>query len=314
VTVAHRGSRDAPADLIDRGVAVASLDRDAPGALARALGEGADAVIDVTAYGPEHARQLLEVQGAIGSFVVVSSSSVYRDEDGRTLDEAATGGFPRLPVPIQETQPTVAPGPATYSTRKVALERALLDEATTPVTILRPAAIHGPGSIHPREWWFVKRMLDKRPVIPIAYLGESRFHTTAAANIAALTRVALERPGSRVLNIADPEATPVAGIGSLIARHMKYAGRIVGLDGGPTARNIGRTPWSVPRPFVLDTSAALALGYAPVTTYEQAVGAICEDLSDADIGEGWRARFPVLASYPYDQFDYASEDALLTLV
>ncbi len=283
VTAAHRGSRPAPADLVGRGVAVVSLDRDAPGALARAVGPGADALIDVTAYGPEHARQLLEVQGGVGAFVVISSSSVYRDEDG----------------------------PSTYSTRKVALERALLDEGTTPVTILRPGAIHGPGSIHPREWWFVKRMLDDRAVIPIAWRGESRFHTTAAANIAALTRVALEKPGSRVLNIADPEALPVGRIGALIGRRMAYAGRIVGLDGGVVAPHVGRTPWSVPRPFVLDTSAAVALGYAPSTPYEEAVGALCDDLSDTADGKDWRDRFPVLASYPYDQFDYASEDAAL---
>lgn len=95
-------------------------------------------------------------------------SSVYRDERGRSLDEASETGFPILPVPVGEGQPTVDPGSATYSTRKVALERALLDNARSPVTILRPAAIHGVGSTHLREWWFVKRMLDRRPVISLA--------------------------------------------------------------------------------------------------------------------------------------------------
>jgi nucleoside-diphosphate-sugar epimerase len=101
----------------------------------------------------------LNVQDSIGALVVVVSSSVYRDNEGRTLDEAAQNGFPEFPDPIAETHPTVTPGDATYSTRKVALEHLLLDEATIPVTVLRPAAIHGPGSIHPREWWFVKRRL-----------------------------------------------------------------------------------------------------------------------------------------------------------
>lgn len=288
-----------------------ALDRDAPGALAAALGPGADALIDVAAYGPDHARQLLEVQHTVGAFVVVSSSSVYQDEARRTLDEAAVGGFPQLPEPIPETQATVAPGPATYSTRKIALERTLLDEAVTPVTVLRPAAIYGLGSTHPREWWFVKRILDERPVIPVAYRGSSRFHTSAAANIAELTRVALAAPASRVLNIADPTALSVGQIGELIAKHMKYEGRIVGLGGDAFPAKLGRTPWSVPRPFVLDTSAAVALGYSPATTYSQSVGAICDELSDIASGEDWRARFPILASYPYDQFDYQSEDGAL---
>jgi nucleoside-diphosphate-sugar epimerase len=202
VTVAHRGARALPEALIEGGASVVTLDRETPGELARALGAGADALIDVTAYNSDHARQLLEVQRNVGAFVVVSSSSVYRDDKGRTLDEAAQNGFPELPLPIQETQPTVAPGPASYSTRKIALERMLLDEAAVPVTILRPAAIHGPGSIHPREWWFVKRILDGRKAIPLADRGASWFHTSSAANIAELTRVALETPGSRILNIA----------------------------------------------------------------------------------------------------------------
>jgi hypothetical protein len=53
-----------------------------------------------------------EVQCRVGALVVVSSASVYRDA-GRTLDEAAASGFPELPVPIPETQPTVEPGAAT---------------------------------------------------------------------------------------------------------------------------------------------------------------------------------------------------------
>jgi hypothetical protein len=32
---------------------------------------------------------------------------------------------------------------------------------------------------------------------------------------------------------------------------------------------MGRSPWAVSRPFVLDNKAALALGYLPTTTYAQ---------------------------------------------
>jgi nucleoside-diphosphate-sugar epimerase len=142
VSVGSRGQRDQPAQLADRRVRYVALDRDKPGDLARALGDGADALIDITAYGAGHGRQLLDVQSSVGALVTVSSSSVYRDGEGRTLDEAAQNGFPELPDPIAETQPTVAPGDATYSTRKVALEHLLLDQATIPVTILRPVVSH----------------------------------------------------------------------------------------------------------------------------------------------------------------------------
>jgi nucleoside-diphosphate-sugar epimerase len=310
VWIASRGQRALPDALRRRGAKAVTLDREAPGELARALGNGADALIDVTAYGPEHGRQLLEVQDRVGALVVVSSSSVYRDEVGRALDEAAQNGFPELPDPIAESQPTVAPGDETYSTHKVALENLLLDRAVVPLTILRPAAISGPHSLHPREWWFVKRMLDGRAVIPLAYEGRSRFHTTSTPNLAELTRIVVERPATRVLNIADPEASSVVEIGQAIGRHMGYAGAFKLLTDPTYPAAVGRTPWSVPRPFVLDTRAAEALGYAPVTTYVPTVAGICEDLIQAAGHQDWRTAFPVLARYGYELFDYRAEDSV----
>ena len=312
VTIAHRGLRPPPLALLERGAIEVTFDRDEPGALARALGSGADALVDALAYDEIHARQLIDIQGAVGSLIVVSSSSVYRDRRGRTLDEAQETGFPELPDPISEAQPTVEPGPTTYSTRKAALERALLDEATAPLTILRPAAVSGVGSAHAREWWFVKRMRDGRPAIPLAYGGRSRFHTSSAANIAALVHVAAGSPGQRILNIADPEALPLSEIAGAIASACGFSGRLVALpdvDAYPPA--VGCTPWSVQRPFVLDMTAAMALGYRPQTGYPETVGPICDWLVQATEGADWRALFPVLASYPYDLFDYQAEDALL---
>jgi nucleoside-diphosphate-sugar epimerase len=304
-SVARRALSETP-----DGVRFVAADRHDPEGLRQAIGDGADAVVDVTAYDAEDGRQLLARKADIGALVAISSSSVYRDAQGRTLDEAAANGFPELPDPMSEGQPTVAPGPETYSTRKAALERTLLD-AEWPVTVLRPGAIHGVGSLHPREWWFVKRMLDGRPVIPLAYEGRSRFHTTSVLNIAELVAVALERPGSRVLNIADPVALSVAEIGAIIGRAANYQGRLVGLEEGRFSRIVGRTPWSTLGPFVLDTGAAQALGYAPVADYVTTAAAIREDLIRTAGGRDWREVFPVLGGYPYEQFDYAAEDNAL---
>lgn len=309
VTISHRGGRPAPEDLVQLGAKVVTLDRDTPGQLSRVLGNGADALIDTSAYDRDHAGQLLAVQGSVGAFVVISSASVYRDDLGRTLDEARQNGFPELPDPIPETHATVDPGPATYSTRKVALERHLLDDADTPITLLRPCAIHGPHSRHPREWWFVKRILDRREAIPLAYSGKSRFHISAVANIAALARVAVETPGRRVLNIADPTAPTVSEIAAIIARQLDYQGQIVAVDQpGGGAPTVGITPWSVPRPFVLDCQAAVNLGYAPVTTYADAIKSCCDWLVQNAADADWKQLFPLLASYPWNLFDYPAED------
>ena len=315
VTAARRGSRPMPPALVARGVNTVTMDRDEPNEWVRALSAGADVLIDAVAYGPEHARQLLGVQGSVGSLIVISSSSVYRDSLGRTLDEALETGFPELPDPIAEDQVTVDPGPETYSTRKIALERRLLDEAVAPLTILRPAAISGPGSQHAREWWFVKRMLDGRSVIPVAYLGRSRFHVTSAANIAGLVLLCAGLPGRRVLNIADPVAPTVSEIANCIGGHFGYTGRILELpDVEVYPPPIGRTPWSVQRPFVLDTAAATALGYRPRASYHETVAKVCDWLVQVTAGRDWRVLLPTLASYPYDLFDYPSEDAALATV
>ena len=309
VTLAHRGFRHAPMDLLHRGASLATIDRERPDTLARVLGRGADLLVDVVAYGPKHAEQLLEVQADVGALVVISSASVYRDDAGRTLDEACETGFPVLPEPIGEDQATVEPGPETYSTRKVALERALLDGARGPVSVLRPAAIHGPGSLHPREWWMVKRMRDRRPVIPLAYRGSSRFHTTAAVNIAAAVRIVAGLQGRHVLNVADPSALPVVEIARTIGRHLGYTGRFLAIDDDAFyPPRFGRTPWSVQHPFVLDTSALRSLGYRALTDYAGVVSSTCDWLTEITPERDWRVLFPVLAAYRYDLFDYAAED------
>ena len=291
-------------ETLRRRVEIVALDRDAPGALAKALAGGVDALIDTVAYDETHAAQLLALEADVGALVVISSGNVCRDDQGRTLDEAAQTGFPRFPVPITEDQPTTEPGAATYSTRKVALEQTLLQRARRPTTILRPFAIHGPGSTHPREWWFVKRILDGRRRIPLAYNGESRFQTSATVNIAELIRVVLQAPATQVLNAADSEAPSVADIGRAIADVYGAQPELVLLDGAPE-RGVGATPWSGPLPLVADMSRAEALGYRPAATYREAIGGACRS------AEALAAAGVAFAPYLAKMFDYAAEDARL---
>lgn len=315
VRIAHRGGHVVPNDLLHAGATEVLFDRQDAAALLRAIGGGADAVIDCVAYGPEHARQLLALGDSIGSLAMVSSASVYRDAAGRTLDEAAQTGFPEFEGPIPETNPTVPPGPETYSTNKVAVERLLLDEARVPVTVLRPCAIHGPLSTHAREWWFIKRALDGRKRVPVAHEGLSRFHTTATANLAEACRLSLEAGGSRVLNVGDPDPPTVREIGEMIGAAVGHHWEIVGLPGEPRG-SVGRTPWSVPRPFLIDIAAVTMLGYAPITDYASAADETCLALREAGerAGTDWPRVFPALAAYPYPLFDYDAEDEVFATV
>jgi nucleoside-diphosphate-sugar epimerase len=282
-----------------------ALDREDRRALRKALADGADLVLDCVAFDVRHANQLLELQDNVGRLAVISSASVYCDAEGRTLDEAGQSGFPDFPEPIPEDHRTVEPGPQTYSTRKVAIERRLLDEASIPVTILRPCAIHGPHSKHAREWWFVKRLLDGRERIPLAYGGRSRFQTTSVQAIAEAVRFSLTSNGPQVLNITDADAPTVAEIGHSIMSAMGRHADLLGLPDAPYPPVLGATPWSVEKPMVCASSV-------PSTeTYARAVPRAVRWVIAATQRRDWRELLPQLAAYPTPHFDYDVDDQSL---
>jgi nucleoside-diphosphate-sugar epimerase len=271
-------------------------------------------LVDAVAFEAEHAQQLLSLAAQVGSLIVISSGSVYADERGRTLDEAQNAA--ELPVfrgPIQETQATVAPGDATYSTKKAAIEQILLEQDRIPVTIVRPWAIYGPEGSLSREWHFVKRVLDGRRVVLLADRGESRFHTTSTRNLAELIRLAAERPRTGIFNCGDPDPPRVLDIARAIAAAMNHDwaeilfARAEQWQRGAEA--VGDTPWSVANPLVADmTAAEIDLGYLPVTTYPEAVRETCEWLVSATEGRDWQEVLTASATYMKDAFDYEAED------
>jgi hypothetical protein len=80
----------------------------------------------------------------------------------------------------------------------------------------------------------------------------------------------------------------------------------------PSIGSLGDHPWNVKHPIVLDTSAAIALGYEPVGSYAETVTTEIDWLVSAARGEnGFQLPAdddPFFAPY----FDYAAEDAFLT--
>lgn len=311
VTLGSRGWRPIPTHLQERGVKALEVDRSVSGRLETTIKEGCDLLIDAVAFNDTHARQLLNVQKGIGHIIAISSASVYRDEAGRTLDEARQGGFPDLPEFMTEEQPTVEPGSATYSMRKVAMERVLLDGTTASAAIIRPCAVHGPYSAHPREWWFVKRLRDGRDTIPLAYCGRSRFQTSAAADIAELISVLAEARASGVYNIAGSDSPTVMEIGEAIVTECGIDTRLLPINTLAYPTRVGATPWSVPKPFTIAVRKARSIGYQPVGDYRATVAETCAWLMDQPAAD-WKRRFPQLAAYPFDLFDYQAEDRFLS--
>jgi nucleoside-diphosphate-sugar epimerase len=298
VAVSRAG--ELPDGLAELGVESVVADRADDAQLRAAIGAGADVVYDSVAMNREHGEQLNGLAALVGSLVVISTASVYADDEGRAFDGEG-GDPPQLPVPILETQRTAEPGPATYSTQKAELEQTLL-HGPLPSTLIRACAVYGPGAKNPRELYFVKRAVDGRRRVALSWKGESRFNTASVANLAELIRLAAAQPGDRILNGGDPDAPSTLEICHAIGNALDYEFEPVLLP----ADEFGN-PWGTPNPLVVSMEAAeRELGYRPVTTYPVAVKETCAWLlGELERGRSWED------SYIADSLDYAAEDAAI---
>jgi nucleoside-diphosphate-sugar epimerase len=312
VDVTGRDPDHMPADLAGAGGRFVAAQRSDPDQLGAALGAGADLLVDCACYTGRDATALLPLLAEVGSTVMISSKAVYVDADGHHPNSPVA---PRFSGPVREDQPTMAPSDIDFNSRdgyganKVAAELAFLD-SDHPVTILRPSKVHGEGALRPREWVFVKRALDRRPVVLFAHRGVGADHPTAAANIAALVELAARQPGQRILNSADPDTPTVSGIARAIADRLDHEWTEVPVDDDVA---LGWHPWDCRPPIVLDMTAATELGYQPVGDYATTVAEEVDWLVAGAHGDPGDARLPEGLDEEFftDRFDYAAEDAWL---
>jgi nucleoside-diphosphate-sugar epimerase len=314
VDVTGRDAGHLSDELRSRGVTFLSADRDSPADLTLALGNGADLLVDCICYTAADAASLLPLVRHATSTVMISSKAVYVDEAGNHSNSDVA---PHFDGPILETQTTMTPSEVDHTTRegyganKIAAEHVLL-ESGLPVSVIRPSKVHGAGALRPREWIFIKRVLDARPAVFLANRGAGIDHTSAAANVAALIEVTAAAPGSRILNCADPDAPSAVEISRAIARILDYEWDEVLMDGGAVG-TLGEHPWDAPYPIVLDMTKALELGYQSAGTFEETVRDQVEWLVPlVSVGAG-PVELPVGldAAFFRTSFDYATEDRYL---
>src|SRR5204863_449129 len=96
-----------------------------------------------------------------------------------------------------------------------AAARALAGDGWDVVAVSRSGALpeglaelgveSGPGAQNARELFFVKRAVDGRRCVALAWRGESVFNAASVANLAELIRLAAAQPGDRILNGGDPD-------------------------------------------------------------------------------------------------------------
>lgn len=313
VTSSGQAETRFPQDLRDAGVRFIQSDRYAAEDIRELLNEGADVVVDCVGYTAAHVRMLLPFRQSIGSLVFISTKAVYVDDHGRHSNSDEP---PHFAAPVTEKQPTMTPSNVDYNSRvgyganKVAAEHVLLDSGMA-VSILRPSRIHGIGGTRPREWVFVKRVLDGRRCLLLAHGGRGINHPTAAVNLAALVEFCAARPATRILNSADPDAPDGRMISRIIATHLAHTWDEVLLD-ATAPEDLGDHPWNTLPPFVLDTSAAKRLGFVPVGSYAETVHAEVNWLVTA-ARSGDPAGVLPSPDDPHFQsfFNYAREDAWL---
>ena len=314
-----------PPSLAAAGARFIAADRSDPALLA-VVGEGADLVADCLCYTAADAAGLSPLARAAKSTVMISSNAVYVDAAGHHSNSDIP---PHFGGPVREDQATIAPSVgADYRSRegygacKVAAEQVLLDSGA-PVTVLRLGKVHGPWAARPREWVFVKRVLDRRPAVFLARRGAGVAQTVAAENVAALIETVADKPGRRILNSADPDAPSGLEIARTIADLLGHTWEEILLDdpaapadSASTANTadpvLGRHPWDTKFPIVLDMAAALDLGYVPAGDFPTTVAAEIKWLTSAAAGHAGDRALAWLSDPYFDSFlDYAGEDRYL---
>ena len=314
VTVGSRGETDIPSEV--KNLRHVTVDRSMDDSLAAVVANGFDVLVDVIPYEPSDAQQIIDLRDRVGGVIAISTTSVYADDAGHTMDEAKDEETaPRMPVPILETQRRTEAGCTTYSTKKVAIEDILLNQNDIPATVIRPCAIYGPGDTQCREWFFVKRALDGRPIVLLADEGESVFHTTSVHNLAEMVRLAAELRVHGAFNCGDPDPPNVRRIAESIRKVVGHEWEEVLLPPEVSRDWAVRNPWGGFFPWIVSMAKAHdQLGYKPVTSYEAAIGEAVEWIVSATRGRDWRDVLSQGADYLMGKFDYETEDEFLEQV
>jgi nucleoside-diphosphate-sugar epimerase len=222
VTLLTRGRTALPADL--SGTArVLVADRNDHRALASAVGGRTfDAVFDMVAYEPEASASAAAIfRGKVGRFIHCSTISVYMVSD-------------QVQCPVTEDQdhaPLMSrrgPNPFgfDYGLAKRKCEGVLWgahDEKAFPVSMLRPTYVSGPEDPTMRDWFWIQRILDGKPLL-VGGSGDFAFQQVYVEDVARMFEALLDRPASvgKAYNVAAEEVFS-------LNEYLAALGRILGL-------------------------------------------------------------------------------------
>ncbi len=293
VVLFNRGQHPAP---VDPEVRVIHGDRKQHELLREKLaGESFDAVVDMVAYDAADVEGAVRaLHGRTGRYLLVSTASVYP--------------IGTCPVPIRETDPLVDDPQNAYGYHKVMAERTAMEahEASGfPATIIRFPAVYGPYDPQAREWYFIRRLLDRRSQILLPDGGLSVQHRDHAANLADQMILLLKSPQTigQIYNSGHRQLIPYRSL-------VKMAAEIVGQEIELYSVPAPKLPWSIPLAepihFLQTTERMEALGYQEHFNLREGLRDTIEYLSANPI-QDWLFE----ARQKTNLFDYAEEDKII---
>lgn len=258
-----------------------------------------------------------DAQAVMGTFngltrrvVAVSSVDVYRAFNRVRRIELG----PPDSVPLTEDSPLreklypyrhTAQGPSDplYEYEKILVERVILSNPGLPGTVLRLAAVYGPGDPLHRTFAYLKRMDDGRQTI-LLQEDEAlwRFCRGYVEDIARAIALAVLSPqaSGRAYNVAEPEALTQSEWVGAIGGAVGWQGRAVVLPRERLPQHLKREE-DFEQHWVVDSSRIrMELGYREVLTREEGLRRTV----------AWERTHPPGEIDPA-KFNYAAEDAAL---
>ncbi len=157
--------------------------------------------------------------GRTGQFVSVGGAPAYRG-----YFDADRWDPPGLPVPTAEDAPTSGEAEDGKSYRIRRTEEYLFDHHPQ-ATHFRYPYVYGPRQMVPREWYFVRRMLDGRHRILIPDGGLTLATFGYVENLAHAVLLAVDQPDAaagRIFNAGDVEALTLLQVGQLCAAELGF--------------------------------------------------------------------------------------------
>lgn len=268
-----------------------------------------DVVLDMICHNQREALCLIKTfQGVAARAVVVSSMDVYRaygcllgvEANGVEevpVDEDSHLRTSRFPYRTQAK----SPDDMAFDYDKILVEEVVMNTTGLPGTVLRLAAVYGPGE-H-RFFDYLHRMADGRETILLDE-QQARWLWTRGyvADVAAAIALACvkDRAAGRIYNVGEAHAETEAEWVRSIGRAAGWSGKVVGLPRQKLPEHL-RMPYNFQYHLHADTNRIRKeLGYAEHTSRDEAIKGTVE----------WE-----LAHAPQqvdaNRFNYEAEDAAL---